>query len=80
MKEWQLRMVGIETGEPDTEETDVDGEEDFFTRRRPMGAINPLLVAQGEGMKCYEATFTKGHSGMLEKGLCTRLELRMITQ
>ena len=50
MKEWQLRMVGIETGEPDTEETDVDGEEDIFTRRRPMGAINPLLVAQGEGM------------------------------
>ena len=76
IKEWQLRMVGIETGEPDTEEMDVDGEEDIFTRRRPMGAINPLLVAQGKCTKCYVATFTKGHSSMLEKGLCTRLELR----
>ena len=26
----------------DTEETDIDGEEDF--NRKPMGAINPLLM------------------------------------
>ena len=58
-------MVGIETGEPETEETDMDGEEDLFARRRPMGAINPLLVAQGEGMKCFEVTLTRSlwHAG-----------------
>lgn len=43
-------MVGIEAGEPETEETDVDREDDFLNRRRPVGAINPLLVAQGKGM------------------------------
>ena len=51
-KEWQLRMVGIEAGDPETEETDLDGEDGFLNRRRPVGAINPLLVAQDEGMKC----------------------------
>ncbi len=34
-------MSGIDI-DLDTEETDIDGEEDF--NRKPMGAINPLLM------------------------------------
>jgi len=52
MEEWQLRMAGMETGDPEMEETDADGE-DIFYRRRPVGAINPLLAAEDESMHTF---------------------------
>ncbi len=36
-----MKLSGIDI-DLDTEETDIDGEEDF--NRKPMGAINPLLM------------------------------------
>ena len=47
-----MRMAGMEAGDPEVEETDADGE-DIFYRRRPVGAINPLLAAEDEGTHTF---------------------------
>ena len=55
VQEWQVRMyggAGPEGGSPDTVETDVSGNEGFQRRGSsgfPTGAINPLMVVQGQG-------------------------------
>ena len=44
--------AGPEGGSPDTVETDVSGNEGFQRRGSsgfPTGAINPLMVVQGQG-------------------------------
>ena len=45
-QEWQLKLSGIDV-DVDTEETDIDGEEEVG--RKPMGAINPLMMERMEG-------------------------------
>ena len=57
-QEWQIRMYGGsgpgnrsqggDEGSPDTEETDISGDEIFHRRSNPTGAINPLMVVQGQ--------------------------------
>lgn len=45
LQDWQLKLSGIDM-DVDTEETDIDGDEEA---RRPMGALNPLLMVGVEG-------------------------------
>ena len=64
IQDWQIRMYGgsgpggggerggERRGSPDTEETDVSGDERFQCRGSsgfPTGAINPLMIVRGQG-------------------------------